>query len=148
MQEGHFRFHNGDSIGSRCVHLCLQVRVLFVPMLSCWFVELLIWVSSTCAHLCIGNERMVCCADKILSLIGEGTFGRVLECWDRKRKVTVAIKVIRSVPKYREAAMIEVRLVVGCHCRSGTCLVQRSSSAAEGRRLARTWCSSARREAR
>jgi S-ribosylhomocysteine lyase LuxS involved in autoinducer biosynthesis len=48
-------------------------------------------------------------ADKILSLMGEGTFGRVLECWDRKRKETVAIKVIRSVPKYREAAMIEVR---------------------------------------
>jgi hypothetical protein len=51
-------------------------------------------------------------ADKILSLMGEGTFGRVLECWDRKRKETVAIKVIRSVPKYREAAMIEVRCCV------------------------------------
>lgn len=41
--------------------------------------------------------------------MGEGTFGRVLECWDRKKKLTVAVKVIRSVPKYREAAMIEVR---------------------------------------
>lgn len=42
--------------------------------------------------------------------MGEGTFGRVLECWDRHLRVIVAIKVIRSVPKYRDAAMIEV-----CH---------------------------------
>jgi serine/threonine protein kinase len=53
-------------------------------------------------------------ADKILSMMGEGTFGRVLECWDRKTKVTVAIKVIRSVPKYREAAMIEVCFPQAC----------------------------------
>ena len=26
-------------------------------------------------------------SDKILSKMGEGTFGRVLECWDRKHKV-------------------------------------------------------------
>ncbi|CAI9093480.1 OLC1v1028985C1 [Oldenlandia corymbosa var. corymbosa] len=45
---------------------------------------------------------------KILSKMGEGTFGRVLECWDRERRECVAIKVIRSIPKYREAAMVEV----------------------------------------
>jgi dual-specificity kinase len=41
-------------------------------------------------------------------MIGEGTFGRVLECWDRQTRTIVAVKVIRSVPKYRDAAMIEV----------------------------------------
>ncbi|KEH35966.1 serine/threonine-protein kinase AFC3 isoform X4 [Medicago truncatula] len=58
---------------------------------------------------------------KILSKMGEGTFGRVLECWDRQTRDYVAIKVIRSIKKYRDAAMIEVdvleRLVksdVGC----------------------------------
>ena len=59
-------------------------------------------------------------ADKILSLMGEGTFGRVLECWDRKKKLTVAVKVIRSVPKYREAAMIEVRAALTCRGRTTT----------------------------
>jgi hypothetical protein len=44
--------------------------------------------------------------------MGEGTFGRVLECWDRKRKLIVAVKVIRNVPKYRDAAMIEVRSLI------------------------------------
>lgn len=37
-----------------------------------------------------------------------GTFGRVLECWDRQTREYVAIKVVRSIRKYRNAAMIEV----------------------------------------
>lgn len=37
-----------------------------------------------------------------------GTFGRVLECWDRQTREFVAIKVIRSLEKYRKAAMSEV----------------------------------------
>lgn len=41
-----------------------------------------------------------------------GTFGRVLECWDRKLKDYVAVKIVRNVDKYRHAAMIEVG--VGC----------------------------------
>lgn len=45
---------------------------------------------------------------KIMSKMGEGTFGRVLECWDREKKEYVAIKVVRNVPKYRTAAMIEI----------------------------------------
>ncbi|XP_031261085.1 serine/threonine-protein kinase AFC3 isoform X2 [Pistacia vera] len=45
---------------------------------------------------------------KILSKMGEGTFGRVLECWDRQTREYVAIKVVRSIRKYRDAAMIEI----------------------------------------
>ncbi|XP_059640339.1 serine/threonine-protein kinase AFC3 isoform X2 [Cornus florida] len=45
---------------------------------------------------------------KILGKMGEGTFGRVLECWDRQTREYVAIKVVRSIRKYRDAAMIEV----------------------------------------
>jgi dual-specificity kinase len=40
--------------------------------------------------------------------MGEGTFGQVLECWDRERKEMVAIKIVRSVKKYSDAAMIEI----------------------------------------
>ncbi|KAI5669359.1 hypothetical protein M9H77_19212 [Catharanthus roseus] len=45
---------------------------------------------------------------KILEKMGEGTFGRVLECWDREARQYVAVKVIRSIQKYREAAMVEI----------------------------------------
>lgn len=40
-----------------------------------------------------------------------GTFGRVLECWDRQTREYVAIKVVRSMRKYRDAAMIEVEVL-------------------------------------
>lgn len=34
---------------------------------------------------------------KIMRKFGEGTFGQVLECWDRKRKDYVAVKIIRNI---------------------------------------------------
>jgi dual-specificity kinase len=47
-------------------------------------------------------------SDQIVRKIGEGTFGRVLECLDRDDRELVAIKVVRSSEKYREDAMIEI----------------------------------------
>lgn len=40
-----------------------------------------------------------------------GTFGRVLECWDRQEHEFVAIKIVRSVRKYRDAAKAEVNVL-------------------------------------
>eukprot|EP00899_Mesostigma_viride_P008915 jgi/Mesvir1/18024/Mv09349-RA.1 len=59
--------------------------------------------------------------NKILSKLGEGTFGQVLECWDREAREYLAIKVIRNASKYREAAMIEqdVLLVLAKHDPNG-----------------------------
>lgn len=37
-----------------------------------------------------------------------GTFGQVVECFDNEKKELVAIKIVRSITKYREAAMIEI----------------------------------------
>ncbi|KAL4440678.1 hypothetical protein ABPG77_000387 [Micractinium sp. CCAP 211/92] len=62
---------------------------------------------------------------KIMRKFGEGTFGQVLECWDRKRKDYVAVKIIRNIQKYRDAAMIELEALntlaandpaQECHC--------------------------------
>ena len=51
-----------------------------------------------------------------------GAFGQVLECWDRETKEMVAIKVVRSIKKYREAAMIEVDVLqlLGKYDRNGS----------------------------
>merc|ERR1712054_444706 len=43
--------------------------------------------------------------------LGEGTFGRVIECWDRQRKEYCAIKIIRNVRKYRNAAKVELEVL-------------------------------------
>ena len=62
-----------------------------------------------------------CFADKIHNKMGEGTFGQVLECWDRERKEMVAIKIVRGIKKYREAAMIEIEMLqqLGKHDKGG-----------------------------
>jgi len=46
-----------------------------------------------------------------LSKLGEGTFGKVVECWDRIRKEYCAVKIIRNVPKYRRAAFLELSVL-------------------------------------
>lgn len=63
---------------------------------------------------------------KIHSKMGEGTFGQVLECWDRERKEMVAIKIVRGIRKYREAAMIEIEVLqqLGRHDKIGNRCVQ------------------------
>jgi hypothetical protein len=48
---------------------------------------------------------------KILKIIGEGTFGKVTQCWDREKKKYVAIKIIKSIQKYRDAATVEIEIL-------------------------------------
>ncbi|KAJ1966130.1 serine threonine protein kinase CMGC group [Dipsacomyces acuminosporus] len=48
---------------------------------------------------------------RIRRLLGQGTFGKVMECEDAQTGRLVAIKVIRAVPKYRDAAKIEIRVL-------------------------------------
>ena len=52
---------------------------------------------------------------KILDDIGVGTFGRVLECWDRKHRQRVAVKVVRNVSRYREGAEVEIDVLKKMH---------------------------------
>eukprot|EP01137_Pigoraptor_chileana_P035494 Opistho-2@29602 len=44
--------------------------------------------------------------------LGEGTFGKVLECHDYKKNKDVAVKVIKNIPKYRQAATIEIGVLL------------------------------------
>ncbi|KNC82427.1 CMGC/CLK protein kinase [Sphaeroforma arctica JP610] len=48
---------------------------------------------------------------KIIKELGEGTFGKVIACHDTKLNREVAVKVIKNVPKYRDAAKIEISIL-------------------------------------
>lgn len=48
---------------------------------------------------------------QVCKLLGQGTFGKVVQARDRKRNKAVAIKIIRSVQKYRDASRIELRVL-------------------------------------
>lgn len=47
----------------------------------------------------------------VKKLLGQGTFGKVVQANDKKRNKLVAIKIIRSVQKYRDASRIELRVL-------------------------------------
>lgn len=49
--------------------------------------------------------------DKIVRLLGQGTFGKVVEARNVESRRKVAIKVIRAVQKYRDASKIEIRVL-------------------------------------
>ncbi|CAG8840526.1 17947_t:CDS:2, partial [Racocetra persica] len=55
----------------------------------------------------IGDEL----GNQITHLLGQGTFGKVVQCWDRVNNRHVAIKIIRAVQKYRDASKIEIRVL-------------------------------------
>eukprot|EP01127_Copromyxa_protea_P017481 TRINITY_DN5329_c0_g1_i2.p1 TRINITY_DN5329_c0_g1~~TRINITY_DN5329_c0_g1_i2.p1 ORF type:complete len:506 (-),score=80.10 TRINITY_DN5329_c0_g1_i2:709-2226(-) len=48
---------------------------------------------------------------KLLSVLGQGTFGLVLEAWDRVEAKYVAIKIVRAIKKYTESAKIEIDIL-------------------------------------
>uniref|UniRef100_A0A0C9RVL8 dual-specificity kinase n=1 Tax=Wollemia nobilis TaxID=56998 RepID=A0A0C9RVL8_9CONI len=63
---------------------------------------------------------------KIVRKMGEGTFGQVLECWDRESREFVAIKIVRGIEKYRDAARVEISVLheVAKYDRTGTLCVR------------------------
>uniref|UniRef100_A0A4W3H1M4 dual-specificity kinase n=1 Tax=Callorhinchus milii TaxID=7868 RepID=A0A4W3H1M4_CALMI len=49
---------------------------------------------------------------EITSTLGEGTFGKVVQCIDHRRGgLRVALKIIKNVEKYREAAWLEINVL-------------------------------------
>ena len=48
---------------------------------------------------------------KVLSDLGEGTFGKVLKVEDSLTSQAVALKIIKNVKKYREAAKLEINVL-------------------------------------
>ena len=50
-------------------------------------------------------------SDRTVRLLGQGTFGKVVEAIDTTNNKRVAIKIIRAIPKYRDASKIEVRVL-------------------------------------
>lgn len=47
----------------------------------------------------------------IKKLLGQGTFGKVVKAYDHQTNSFVAIKIIKSIRKYREASKIELRVL-------------------------------------
>ena len=62
-------------------------------------------------HIIVREGEFITPRYQIQKLLGQGTFGKVVQCYDRKLHKLVAIKVIRAVQKYRDASQIEIRVL-------------------------------------
>lgn len=54
----------------------------------------------------LANGRFV-----IGKVLGQGTFGKVVSAFDKIKRKVCAVKIIRAIPKYREASKIELRVL-------------------------------------
>ena len=48
---------------------------------------------------------------EIMSTLGEGTFGKVVKCYDLVRNCFVALKMIKNVARYKDAAKLEINVL-------------------------------------
>lgn len=62
-------------------------------------------------HIIVREGDYITSRYRIRRLLGQGTFGKVVQCYDRQLNREVAIKVIRAVQKYRDASQIEIRVL-------------------------------------
>ncbi|KAN0120967.1 Protein kinase-like domain containing protein [Russula decolorans] len=86
------------------------------------------WINGSAATSATTPKQPVSCDDKeghyivtpddiiykryrTVRLLGQGTFGKVVEAVDIETNKRVAIKIIRAIQKYREASRIEVRVL-------------------------------------
>ena len=57
-------------------------------------------------HKSLANGRYV-----IQKVLGQGTFGKVVSAYDTTKRTLCAVKIIRAIPKYRDASKIELRVL-------------------------------------
>lgn len=48
---------------------------------------------------------------EVIEMLGRGSFGQVIKVFDHKHKEYVALKIIRSLKKFRDQAKVEIRLL-------------------------------------
>ncbi|ORY20386.1 kinase-like domain-containing protein [Naematelia encephala] len=62
-------------------------------------------------HYIVTPDDVIAGKYRIVRLLGQGTFGKVVEARHIETRRKVAIKVIRAVQKYRDASKIEIRVL-------------------------------------
>ncbi|EIW70133.1 hypothetical protein TREMEDRAFT_68505 [Tremella mesenterica DSM 1558] len=62
-------------------------------------------------HYIVKPDDVIANKYKIVRLLGQGTFGKVVEARHMETRRRVAIKIIRAVQKYRDASKIEIRVL-------------------------------------
>ncbi|KZT07693.1 kinase-like protein [Laetiporus sulphureus 93-53] len=62
-------------------------------------------------HYIVAPDDLINKRYRTVKLLGQGTFGKVVEAVDQDTGKRVAVKIIRAIPKYRDASKMEVRVL-------------------------------------
>ncbi|KAF8525824.1 CMGC/CLK protein kinase [Hysterangium stoloniferum] len=62
-------------------------------------------------HYLVVEDDMLNGRYRTVRLLGQGTFGKVVEAIDTRLQTRVAVKIIRAIQKYRDASKIEIRVL-------------------------------------
>jgi dual-specificity kinase len=62
-------------------------------------------------HYAVRAGTLFAARYRVLRLLGQGTFGKVVQALDLHTNEQVAIKIIKSIQKYRDAAKVEIQIL-------------------------------------
>eukprot|EP00008_Paramoeba_atlantica_P007756 CAMPEP_0201489500 /NCGR_PEP_ID=MMETSP0151_2-20130828/22840_1 /ASSEMBLY_ACC=CAM_ASM_000257 /TAXON_ID=200890 /ORGANISM="Paramoeba atlantica, Strain 621/1 / CCAP 1560/9" /LENGTH=548 /DNA_ID=CAMNT_0047875115 /DNA_START=124 /DNA_END=1767 /DNA_ORIENTATION=+ len=68
-------------------------------------------------HLIVHPHQLLGNRYEMLETIGQGTFGKVVKCFDLVARQMVAVKVVRAIPKYSESADYEIDVLTKIQAR-------------------------------
>ncbi|THX34045.1 kinase-like protein [Aureobasidium pullulans] len=94
----------------------LKAKDVFVPLVPDRTAKCDQKVDDDDGHYIVHDHADLTERYSIVKLLGQGTFGKVVQAYDRRRNADVAIKIIRSVQKYRDASRIELRVLSTLAC--------------------------------
>lgn len=61
-------------------------------------------------YICVNNDH-IAYRYEILAVLGKGSFGQALRCFDHKKKEQVALKIIRNKKRFHRQAVIEAKIL-------------------------------------
>ncbi|KAI9880265.1 MAG: dual specificity protein kinase kns1 [Pleopsidium flavum] len=89
----------------------IKAKEVFVPPVHDLTLPKLQKVDDDDGHYIVVPDAELTDRYQVSRLLGQGTFGKVVEAYDRRKGTKCAIKIIRSVQKYRDASRIELRVL-------------------------------------
>jgi serine/threonine protein kinase len=83
-----------------------RIGGLFLLLLNIVYAIFSCFILLSCTYYLIVVLRFI-----VKDMLGQGTFGQVVKCWDTESNDYIAVKVIKNQPAFYHQAIMEVSLL-------------------------------------